>query len=96
MSILGLSRFSFSPLFTYVRGSVAPSSIEDLKSIYIIGDYSKGIDSGNIEIHIEGKINNKEYIDEIIKKTEKKINRRIEIVDNIDPFEDKLLIYESR
>ena len=51
------------------------SSIKDLKSIYILGDYSKGIDSGNIEIHIEGKITNEEYVNEIIKKLEKLIEK---------------------
>lgn len=71
------------------------SSIDNLKSIYILGDYSKGIDSGNIELYIEGEINNKKYIDEVLKKTEIKINRKISIVKNIDPFEDKLLIYDS-
>ena len=72
------------------------SSIVDLKAIYIVGDYSKGIDSGNIEIYIEGKISNQKYINSIIKKTEKKIKRNILIVKDIDPFDDKLLIYDSR
>ena len=39
---------------------------------------------------------NKEYVDEIISKTEKKIKRKISLINEIDPFEDKLLIYESR
>ncbi len=72
------------------------ASIQDLKSIHILGDYSKGIDSGNIKIYIEGEITNKEYVDEIINKTEKKIKRKISLINEIDPFEDKLLIYESR
>ena len=72
------------------------SSIDNLKSIYIIGDYSKGIDSGNIELFIEGKTNNKKYIEEVIKKTEKKISRKISLVNEIDPFEEKLLIYGSK
>ena len=70
-------------------------SVTELKKVYLIGDYAKGIDSGNIEIHIDGNIIDKNYILKLIKKTELKINRKIKIIDNVDPFEDKLLIYES-
>ena len=38
----------------------------------------------------------KKYIIEVLKKTEKKINRKILLVDQIDPFEEKLLIYDSK
>ena len=65
------------------------NSIKNLKSIYIVGDYAKGIDSGNIKIYIKGKIDNLEYINLVIKKTEK-INRNIQIVDEIDPFDETL------
>ena len=72
------------------------SSIQNLSAIYLLGDYSKGIDSGNIVIYIEGKIVDKKYINNVINKTEKKIKRKITIVNEIDPFEEKLLIYESK
>ena len=36
------------------------------------------------------------FINEVIAKTERKINRRITLVKEIDPFEPKLLIYESK
>ena len=39
---------------------------------------------------------NKKYISDILNKTEKKINRKILLVNQIDPFEEKLLIYESK
>ena len=71
------------------------NSIKNLKSIYIVGDYAKGIDSGNIKIYIKGKIDNLEYINLVIKKTEKKINRNIQIVDEIDPFDETLKIYSK-
>lgn len=71
-------------------------SVIDLNKIFLIGDYAKGIDSGIIKIYLDGKIINPEYINEIIKKTEIKINRKIILIDDIDPFEDKLLIYESK
>ena len=72
------------------------SSIQNLSAIYLLGDYSKGIDSGNIKIYIEGKIVDKKYINNVINKTEKKIKRKIILVNKIDPFEEKLLIYESK
>ena len=71
------------------------SAIDDLNKIYLIGDYAKGIDSGTIKIYLDGKIIDPEYINEVIKKTEVKINRKIILLNEIDPFESKLLIYES-
>ena len=72
------------------------SSFNNLKSIYVLGDYAEGIDSGNIKIYIEGKITDVNYINEVITKTEEKIKRKITLVNEIDPFEQKLLIYESK
>ena len=72
------------------------SVIDDLNKIYLIGDYAKGIDSGIIKIYLDGKIIDPEYIYEVIKKTEIKINRKIILIDDVDPFDDKLLIYESK
>tara|TARA_Y100000816_G_scaffold211471_1_gene157125 strand:+ start:1367 stop:1873 length:507 start_codon:yes stop_codon:yes gene_type:complete len=72
------------------------SAIDDLSKIYLVGDYANGIDSGIIMIYLDGKIIDYKYINEVIKKTELKINRKIRMIDEIDPFEDKLLIYESK
>ena len=66
-------------------------SIDNIKAIYLVGDYAKGIDSGIIKIFVEGKFKDKKYISEVLNKTEKKINRKIVLVNNIDPFEEKLL-----
>lgn len=71
-------------------------SVSDLKKVYLVGDYANGIDSGIIKILIEGDILDRDYINEVIKKTELKINRKITLIDHIDPFDDKLLIYESK
>ena len=72
------------------------SSVKNLNKVYLVGDYAKGIDSGFIKILIDGDIIDPNYINEVIKKTEIKINRKIIIIDEIDPFDDKLLIYESK
>ena len=71
-------------------------SIDNIKAIYLVGDYAKGIDSGIIMIYVEGMFKNKKYIIEVLNKTKKKINREILLVDQIDPFEEKLLVYESK
>ena len=72
------------------------SSIDNITAIYLVGDYAKGIDSGKIKIYVEGMFKDKKYISEVLNKTEKKINRKILLVNQIDPFEEKLLIYESK
>ena len=71
-------------------------SVTDLKKVYLVGDYANGIDSGHIKIFIEGNISDFNYINEVINKTEEKINRKITLSNEIDPFEPKLLIYESK
>ena len=72
------------------------ASIDNIKAIYLVGDYAKGVDSGTIKIYIKAQIKDKKYISEVLKKTEKKINRKIILVNKIDPFEEKLLIYEIK
>ena len=71
-------------------------SVTDLKKVYLIGDYANGIDSGNIKIYIDGNVTDVNYVNKVIKKTEEKINRKISLVNEIDPFESKLIIYESK
>ena len=72
------------------------ASVDNIKAIYLVGDYANGIDSGNIKIYLNAKIKDRDYINEILKKTENKINRKILLVDKIDPFDEKLLIYEAK
>ena len=72
------------------------SAIDNLDKIYLIGDYANGVDSGVIKIFIDGDIIDPNYINEVIKKTEIKIRRKIKLINEIDQFEDKLLIYESK
>ena len=71
-------------------------SVTDLKKVYLIGDYANGIDSGNIKIYIDGNVTDVNYVNKVIKKIEEKINRKISLVNEIDPFESKLIIYESK
>ena len=52
------------------------SSLGEVESAYIIGDYAKGKDSGIIDLVLIGKIN-QEILQQLIEKTEKLINRKI-------------------
>lgn len=47
-----------------------------LESAYLVGDYAVGRDSGIIDIVLLGKID-QENLDDLVKKTERYINRRI-------------------
>tara|TARA_B100001093_G_scaffold433524_1_gene430528 strand:- start:787 stop:1293 length:507 start_codon:yes stop_codon:yes gene_type:complete len=70
--------------------------IGDVKKIMILGDYAKGIDSGLIEILIIGDSINKEYLDEISPKIEKKINRKLSFfVSNSTLKQKTLTIFEA-
>ena len=51
--------------------------IGDVEKVLLLGDYAKGIDSGTIEVLIVGENINKEYLDLISPKIEKKIKRKV-------------------
>tara|TARA_B100000965_G_scaffold401299_1_gene424885 strand:+ start:131 stop:640 length:510 start_codon:yes stop_codon:yes gene_type:complete len=53
--------------------------IGTVNEIILVGDYAKGIDSGNIEVIINGKGINSKYLNEIAYKIEKKINRKVTV-----------------
>ena len=51
--------------------------IGDVKSVAIVGDYAKGIDSGLIKIVLLGDEINVNYLEDLIVKVEKKITRKV-------------------
>ena len=62
----------------------------------ILGDYAKGIDSGVIEILIVGDNINKEYLEEISPKIQKKIKRNVSFFVSNKPLKQKcLIIFEA-
>jgi heterodisulfide reductase subunit B len=76
------------PLFGEIKGLVHKylgvdkiidgivKKLGDLKAAYIIGDYAVGRDSGMIEILLIGQLD-KAYLDKLVKKAEKTVNRDI-------------------
>ena len=69
--------------------------IGDVKKIMVLGDYAKGIDSGLIEILIVGDNIDKEFLDFISVKIEKKIKRKVNFfVSNKTLKQKSLTIFE--
>ncbi len=71
--------------------------IGNVKQIILIGDYAVGVDSGTIEVFLIGKNLNTEYINQLEKKIEKLIGRKVNFYLSLK-FESKqkhLVIYEK-
>lgn len=70
--------------------------IGDVKKVLLLGDYAKGIDSGVIEVLIVGSKINKDYLDQIAPKIEKKINRKVNFfVSNKVIKQQSLIVFEA-
>ena len=70
--------------------------IGDVEKVLLLGDYAKGIDSGEIEVLIVGKNINKKYLDEISPKIEKKINRKVNFfISNKVLKQESLIVFEA-
>ena len=70
--------------------------IGDVKKIILLGDYAKGLDSGLIEVLIVGENINKDYLDLISPKIEKKIKRKVSFfVSNKVLKQPSLVIFEA-
>jgi len=70
-------------------------NLGDVKSVALVGDYAKGIDSGLIQVLLLGNKINTEYLKDLIVKVEKKIIRKVsfEIVEILP--KESLVIYNN-
>jgi hypothetical protein len=69
--------------------------IGEVKRVFLIGDYAKGIDSGLLEVVIEGGLIHEQYLDQLKEKVENEIHKTI-IFQVTQRFEgDGLLIFEQ-
>ena len=72
------------------------NNIGNINKIILLGDYARGIDSGFIEVLIVGEDINKNYLDEIRPKIERKIERKVNfLVSSKGTFQKGLIIFES-
>jgi hypothetical protein len=51
--------------------------IGGVKKVFLVGDYWRGMDSGTIEVVLEGVAINKEYVWQLAKKLEKELNKTV-------------------
>ena len=69
--------------------------IGDVDQIALTGEYARGIDSGNIEIIINGKDVNIDYLDSIKPKIKKKIRREVSFLLNQKPDSNSIILYKK-
>ncbi len=69
--------------------------IGDVDQIALTGDYAKGIDSGNIEIIINGSDVNNEYLKNIKSKIKKKIGREVTFLLNQKLDSKSIVLYKK-
>ena len=69
--------------------------IGDVDQIALTGEYAKGIDSGNIEIIINGKDVNKDYLENIKPKIKKKIGREVSFILNQNLDSNSIILYKK-
>lgn len=59
----------------------------DIQSVSLIGNYAKGLDSGEIEVLILGKDLNQAYLLQLAAKVGVKLNKEIKLYFNVAPIE---------
>ena len=69
--------------------------IGDVDQIALTGEYAKGIDSGNIEVIINGANVNKDFLNIIKPKIKKKIGREVSFLLNQKPDLNSIILYEK-
>ena len=70
-------------------------NLGDVRSVALVGDYAKGIDSGLIEVLLLGNKINTHYLNRLISKIENKITRKVsfQIVETFP--KNSLIIYNN-
>ena len=69
--------------------------IGDVNQIALTGEYAKGIDSGNIEIIINGSKVNSDYLENIKPKIKKKIGREVSFLLNQKLDTNSIILYKK-
>ena len=70
--------------------------IGDVDIIALTGEYAKGIDSGNIQIIINGLNVNKDYLENIKPKIKKKIGREVSFLLNQNLDSNSIILYNKK
>ena len=68
----------------------------EVSRIFLVGDYAKGIDSGVIEVIIEGPALNQSYIENITQRIKKEIKKEVIVYSTTEYVGDGLLVFENK
>tara|TARA_B100001989_G_scaffold248225_1_gene221558 strand:+ start:296 stop:766 length:471 start_codon:yes stop_codon:yes gene_type:complete len=69
--------------------------IGDVDKIALTGEYAKGVDSGNVEIIINGTKVNYDYLERILPKIKKKIGRKVTFLLNQKLDSKSIILYNK-
>ena len=69
--------------------------IGDVDRIALTGEYAEGIDSGNIEVIINGLDVNEDYLNSIKPKIKKKIGREVSFLVNQKLNSNSIILYKK-
>ena len=58
----------------------------EVQQIHLIGDYAKGLDTGNIEVMVIGNKLNTEYISSLEDKVENSLKGNLVFIHQISPY----------
>lgn len=76
---------------------VVINNLGNVRKAIILGDYSRGIDSGRIEMILIGKDINQEYLFFLLGKAEEKIKRKIQVqVMEVEPIGTRGIVVFDR
>ena len=68
----------------------------NVSRIFLVGDYAKGVDSGTIEVMIEGQLADEAYLEKIISRIQQEIGRKV-VVQCIPEYKGEgLVVFGSR
>ena len=66
-----------------------------VKRVFLIGDYAQGIDSGLIEVVLEGEQIDVDYLVQLVQKVEDEIGKKVKVQTTEAFDQDGLLIFEQ-
>jgi hypothetical protein len=68
----------------------------DIEKVFLIGDYAHGIDSGHIEVVVQGSSLNDSYLHQLSIKVADLIQKRVSVYTDNERKSDFVMIYENR
>jgi len=67
----------------------------EIDKVYLLGDYARGVDSGHIEVLVQGTSLNDAYLHQLATKVADLIQKRVSVYTESERKDDFVLIFES-